>query len=403
MSHLLFQWVIVVGLYGLGESSQAFNFNQFGRGVIHVINGGDINRVKPGQNMPGVNFWEALPDILDGAVDLIEALDQPRQKRDEEQDRDEQESQWEQEEAEQEAQWEREEAERERERAERAEQEAQWQEQEAQRERERAEIAEQNEAAAREEAHQSRELAEEAKGAAQEAKGTAQEARGAAQEARGAAQEAKGTAQEAKGAAQEAKGAAQEAKGTAQEAKGTAIDAQKQVEEAHKRVSRQNTFVVLLALLTLLALGLALKKPRQAVARVAGNAIEPLSRSFKHTGRQPASGSDHAKAARVALTGFDKQGRSVNILLHDKELDPGLGGFTLGRHHLLVDKTLDDNRISKRHARFSYADHGVFVEDLNSSNGTIVNGTQPCPPFKPIKIRPGDTIRLGDIELKVSA
>ena len=80
-----------------------------------------------------------------------------------------------------------------------------------------------------------------------------------------------------------------------------------------------------------------------------------------------------------------------------------LGGFTLGRHHLLVDKTLDDERISKRHVRFSNAGHGVYIEDLNSSNGTVLNGTQPCPPFKPVKIRPGDTLRLGGMELVVSA
>ena len=87
----------------------------------------------------------------------------------------------------------------------------------------------------------------------------------------------------------------------------------------------------------------------------------------------------------------------------DSELDPKRGGFTLGRDHLLVDRTLDDERVSKRHTRFTYDGRGYFVEDLNSRNGTVINGSQPCPPFKPMRVRPGDTVRLGSIELTVSA
>ena len=36
-------------------------------------------------------------------------------------------------------------------------------------------------------------------------------------------------------------------------------------------------------------------------------------------------------------------------------------------------------------------------------NGTVINGTQICPPFKSMPFRPGDTVRLGGIELTVSA
>ena len=44
----------------------------------------------------------------------------------------------------------------------------------------------------------------------------------------------------------------------------------------------------------------------------------------------------------------------------------------------------------------------VFVEDLNSSNGTSVNGVA-CPPFQPVQIRPGDMVDVGGIALRVSA
>ena len=404
MKRGLLQWVIILGLCSAGEASLAGVFDPAERGIMQFIHGYQLDKTGPGRVLPRVDWLSDLMEVLPDVIDIFIDDDKPQ--------RDEQDSQRDQEQA-----W------REQERAQQAEQEAQWQREEAQRERERAEEAERREAEAREEAHRSRELAEEAQGTAEEAKDTAEQARGTAQEAKGVAQEAKSISQQARGAAQEAKGmskqamgTADEAKGVAQEARGTAVQAmgtaehavgtavetQVQVEQAHKRVGRQNTFVALLALLTLMALVLAMRKPRQAIVRVAGNAMEPLRRSFKPAGHKPAAAPSR-ETARVVLTGFDSRGKPVNIPLPDAELDPKRGGFTLGRHHLLVDRTLDDERVSKRHVRFTYSGHGYFVEDLNSTNGTVINGTQPCPPFKPMPLRPGDTVRLGGIELSVSA
>jgi pSer/pThr/pTyr-binding forkhead associated (FHA) protein len=41
---------------------------------------------------------------------------------------------------------------------------------------------------------------------------------------------------------------------------------------------------------------------------------------------------------------------------------------------------------------------GVIVEDLRSTNGTVVNGHRVT---SPMKLSAGDTITLGDSELKV--
>ena len=406
MKRGLLHWALILCLCGAGQASHAGAFDPVARGIAQFVTGYQPDNTGAGRPLPRVDWFndlmeEVLPDVIDYLLD--DGKEQP----DERDSRRDEEQAW-----------------REQQRAEQAEQEAEWQREEARRERERAEEAERREAEAREEAQKSRELAEEAqgkaeqakhtaeqaRGAAQEAKGVAEEARGVAQQARGAAHEARGIAKQAMGTAEEAKGAAQEAVGTAVEAKGTAdqaigaaVETRAQVEEAHKRVGRQNTFVALLALLTLLALILAMRKPRQAIVRVAGNAMEPLRRSFKPALPRPAPGAPPEMTARVVLTGFDGRGKPVNIPLPDAELDPKRGGFTLGRHHLLVDRTLDDERVSKRHARFTYRGSGYFVEDLNSTNGTVINGTQPCPPFKPMPVRPGDTVRLGSIELTVSA
>ena len=406
MKRGLLQWVVVLCLCGAGQVSYAGAFDPAAYDVGRVAPGYQFDNTGAGWALPRVDwFGDLMEEVLPDVIDYL--LDDGKEQQDERDSRRDEEQAW-----------------REQQRAEEAEQEAEWQREEARRERERAEEAERRETEAREEARKSRELAEEAQGKAEQAKDTAEQARGAAQEARGVAEEARGVAQQARGAAQEArgiskqamgtaeeaKGAAREAIGTAVEAKGTAdqaigaaVETRAQVQEAHKRVGRQNTFVALLALLTLLALILAMRKPRQAIVRVAGNAMEPLRRSFKPAGQRPAPGAPPKETARVMLTGFDSRGKPVNIPMPDAELDPKRGGFTLGRHHLLVDWTLDDERVSKRHARFTYRGSGYFVEDLNSTNGTLINGTQPCPPFRPMPVRPGDTVRLGGIELTVSA
>ena len=406
MKRRLFQWVVVLGLCGAGEITFAGVLNPTERGIQQSTHVYGPDRTGPGRVLPRADwFGDLMEEVLPDLVDYL--LDDGKPQQDQRDSRRAQEEAW-----------------REQQRAEQAEQEAEWQREEARRERERAEEAERREAEAREEAQRSKELAEEAQGTAQEAKGTAEQARETAQEAKGTAQEAKDVAQQARGAAQQAQeiskqamGAAEEAKGTAQQAIGTAeqaqgtaeqaigtaVETQVQVQQAHQRVGRQNTFVALLALLTLLALVLAMRKPRQAIVRAAGNAVGPLRRSFKPAGRKPAGGASPGEAARVVLTGFDGRGRPVNIPLPDSELDPKRGGITLGRHHLLVDRTLDDERVSKRHARFTYCGHSYFVEDLNSTNGTVINGTRSCPPFKPMLIRPGDSVRVGATELIVSA
>ncbi len=217
----------------------------------------------------------------------------------------------------------------------------------------------------------------------------------------GAAEEVRERDPAAESQAGAAKEEAQQAREKAEKAEQDAAAASRQVEEVHKRMGLQNTFVILLSVLTLLALGLALRKPRQALVRVAGDMLEPLSRLSRQLGHGLVASGDRTGATRIALAGFDKQGRPVKILLRHKELDRERGGFTLGRHHLLVDKTLDDKRVSKRHVRFSCTGRDVFIEDLNSSNGTTLNGTQ-CFPFKPVKISPGDMVDIGDIELRVS-
>jgi serine/threonine-protein kinase len=56
--------------------------------------------------------------------------------------------------------------------------------------------------------------------------------------------------------------------------------------------------------------------------------------------------------------------------------------------------------VSRKHGRLLRIDNRWFVEDLNSTNGTQVNGIK-MPPRQTTALHQGDTLRFGQIELKV--
>ncbi|RMG26588.1 MAG: FHA domain-containing protein [Armatimonadetes bacterium] len=56
-----------------------------------------------------------------------------------------------------------------------------------------------------------------------------------------------------------------------------------------------------------------------------------------------------------------------------------------------------DAAASRRHALFVVGPQGVSVRDLNSTNGTFVNGA----PVQEMRLRPGDTIRIGSTTFRL--
>jgi pSer/pThr/pTyr-binding forkhead associated (FHA) protein len=54
-----------------------------------------------------------------------------------------------------------------------------------------------------------------------------------------------------------------------------------------------------------------------------------------------------------------------------------------------------DDCVSRRHAEVRLRDAAVYVVDLGSTNGTILNG-QPLPPQEERRLSDGDVIRLGE-------
>jgi hypothetical protein len=69
-------------------------------------------------------------------------------------------------------------------------------------------------------------------------------------------------------------------------------------------------------------------------------------------------------------------------------LQPGVN--LLGREEGYI---LRDGRVSRRHAQIQLIQHEYVINDLDSTNGTFLNGNQIT---QPTVLQHGDTLRLGD-------
>ena len=161
-----------------------------------------------------------------------------------------------------------------------------------------------------------------------------------------------------------------------------------------------SVWVTILAVLTLLALLLALRKPRQQVIRI----VEQISQRANNkaaASRGKRRIKNKLPLRGLVLAGFDSNGARVRIALTpDMFIDKRLG-VALGRHPELVDTVIDDDRVSKRHVRISTQDGRFYLEDLNSMNGTFLND-QRLSPFSLARLEYGASIRLGSLELMAS-
>ena len=70
--------------------------------------------------------------------------------------------------------------------------------------------------------------------------------------------------------------------------------------------------------------------------------------------------------------------------------------LTIGKKEGGVDLVLKDDTVSRLHARITKDDGGVYLEDLNSTNGTCRNG-QRMQPYEKKRLDEGDEIKCGKV------
>lgn len=70
--------------------------------------------------------------------------------------------------------------------------------------------------------------------------------------------------------------------------------------------------------------------------------------------------------------------------------------YTVGKMAGCVDCVLEDDSISRIHARFEKEGESIQMTDMNSTNGTYKNGLR-MQPQETVEIEPGDEIRFGNL------
>ncbi len=117
----------------------------------------------------------------------------------------------------------------------------------------------------------------------------------------------------------------------------------------------------------------------------------------------PTNETDRSSEADIGNTVFIPWSESCENKLYGADrknkyhIDLGKLPLTVGKLAGMVDMIIDEQSISRMHARFSRTGNRIYITDLNSTNGTFRNGMRLEPNASEL-IEPGDEIRLGKLK-----
>lgn len=133
---------------------------------------------------------------------------------------------------------------------------------------------------------------------------------------------------------------------------------------------------------------------------LSGRLIDPARLIGDLSFRPRASWSTRALAAiRGARRPFESSSRAgapAEEILLALDWAGGTSELIVGRHHS-CDVVLDELSVSRRHARLVFRDGEWVLQDLESTNGTLLNGLR----IGRCAVRPGDRVALGEIHLRI--
>lgn len=92
--------------------------------------------------------------------------------------------------------------------------------------------------------------------------------------------------------------------------------------------------------------------------------------------------------------------RPASYLIFNKKKVELVAKITIGRD-TDNDVVVDNKLASRHHAMIQKIKDAYFIKDMGSTNGTFINGTT-IPSDKYVKLRPGDKITIGNMNLVIS-
>ena len=218
----------------------------------------------------------------------------------------------------------------------------------------------------------------------------------------GGTEKAQREAEKAQREAEKAQSEAEKAEKAQSEAEKARREAEKARERAEEASDQFFVWLLLLGGVALVALVVALKKPRQFAQQTLEKPRQFVQQMSRRVTQRKGVGAV-AKGPKygLVLAGFDGRGNRVCIELSPARFAGQRLGLSLGRHPELVDEIVADENVSRRHLRIAAEGDQFYVEDLNSSNGTFLN-EQRLSPFKSARLDYGAKVALGDLVLLAS-
>lgn len=103
-----------------------------------------------------------------------------------------------------------------------------------------------------------------------------------------------------------------------------------------------------------------------------------------------------------SLLGYDESGGNIRYDFDVTDLTRSNDGLILGRNPEHCHFVVDNTSISRRHVRLFLTDGHVVMEDLDSTNGTYVDGRRVAP-REPVPLHSGASLIFGDFFLRFVA
>lgn len=100
------------------------------------------------------------------------------------------------------------------------------------------------------------------------------------------------------------------------------------------------------------------------------------------------------------LRGVNARSANIEVTIREADLSQSATGILVGRSNR-VDFIIGDESVSRNHARFIYQGGSLCVEDLDSMNGTWVDG-EALESKKPVAVADKGEVEFGKIKLLVS-
>jgi hypothetical protein len=166
--------------------------------------------------------------------------------------------------------------------------------------------------------------------------------------------------------------------------------------------------VAVLLLAMLAGMALLFRRPRKIILETVNRTAEAVSRRVSG---KPQNGGAAAMETRKhpspAKGSFEKlrftgrhEAAPYSFEVTRSLLQRSRNGAIVGRLHSGVDVLVENDEVSRRHARIYLDGDRVVIEDLGSLNGTQADGVR-LPQEMPAPLKPGSVVRLGPLAFDV--